>query len=138
MIEEIESVEEQYDMLINFSPELQILLLEDAVTSFNYPLSKLGLNMLVDAWMEGDEASLKMMVAEDTAAYTGEEYTELYDEFNEAMYKNRNIIMADYAEEALNDGENVFICVGAAHVVSEGGIVDLLEERGYTVTQITN
>jgi uncharacterized protein YbaP (TraB family) len=41
--------------------------------------------------------------------------------------------MADYAEEAVESGKEVFICVGAAHVVGEGAMADLLEERGYKV-----
>mgnify|MGYP002652786832 CR=1 FL=1 len=29
----------------------------------------------------------------------------------------------------------VFIAVGAGHLPGEGGLIDLLEERGFTVTQ---
>jgi uncharacterized protein YbaP (TraB family) len=45
--------------------------------------------------------------------------------------------MADYAEEALKSGKEIFICVGAAHVVGEGAVADLLAQRGYTVELVT-
>ena len=44
--------------------------------------------------------------------------------------------MTDFAEDALASGDEVFICVGAAHVVGEGAMADLLAKRGYTVTLV--
>ena len=41
--------------------------------------------------------------------------------------------MTDYAVDALASGEEIFICVGAAHVVGDGAIADNLRELGYTV-----
>ena len=46
---------------------------------------------------------------------------------------NSMIQMTDFAEKALKDGDSVFICVGTAHIVGEGAMVDLLRDRGYTV-----
>lgn len=37
---------------------------------------------------------------------------------------------------ALNNDQNMFICVGSAHVFGEGGMADLLTQRGYTVEQV--
>ena len=49
------------------------------------------------------------------------------------MIADRNVFMTDYAENVLNSDDEVFICVGAAHVIGNGGIVDLLSQRGYQV-----
>ena len=54
-------------------------------------------------------------------------------EYNKAMLNVRNVGMAEYAVEALESGQEVFICVGAAHVVGNGALVELLTEYGYTV-----
>jgi uncharacterized protein YbaP (TraB family) len=54
------------------------------------------------------------------------------------MVTQRNISMADFAEEALDSGKEVFICVGAAHVVGPGAMADLLTQRGYTVEVIAD
>jgi uncharacterized protein YbaP (TraB family) len=41
--------------------------------------------------------------------------------------------MTEYAEEALKSGKEIFICVGAAHVVGEGAMAEQLRDLGYTV-----
>ena len=44
--------------------------------------------------------------------------------------------MTDFAEDALASGKEVFICVGAAHIVGDGAMAQLLAQRGYTVTLV--
>ena len=64
-------------------------------------------------------------------------YAELLEEYNKAMISDRNIGMADKAEEYLAGGGTGFYIVGLAHVVGDGGIIDLLTQRGYTVEKIS-
>lgn len=133
---EVESVRFQYQMLCNYSPALQEMLLESSIASWDEPDSiQESMDSLMDAWASGDEASLATLLASEAEGLTEEEQA-LYAEYHKAMATDRNIGMADYTERALASGEKVFICVGAAHVVGEGGIVDLLQARGYTVTCI--
>ena len=47
------------------------------------------------------------------------------------------ILMADFTENALKSGEEVFVCVGAAHVIGVDSMIELLTDRGYTVERIT-
>jgi len=44
--------------------------------------------------------------------------------------------MADRAEEYLAEGGTGFYVVGAAHIVGEGALVELLRDRGYTVEKV--
>ena len=133
---EIESAAYQYTMLSNFSEPLQLMMLQSAVASWmDLDAARESLDTLVDTWAAGDEAQLAAQFASETDGLTQEELA-LYNEYNDAMVVNRNIGMADFAENALNEGEEIFIVVGAAHVVGEGGIIDQLAERGYTVTCI--
>lgn len=134
-IHEIESVKEQYDMLGSFSEELQILLLEGSVESYGDPAGKEALLELVDTWTTGNEAALVDMLTDDTTGMTAEEIA-LYEEYNYAMMTARNEKMTDFAENALIDGNELFICVGAAHVVGPDGMAQQLRERGYTVTLV--
>lgn len=60
-----------------------------------------------------------------------------YDRYQQALVTDRNLNMADFAEEALLSGDEVFVCVGAAHIVGDGALADLLDRRGYTVELIT-
>lgn len=134
---EVESVEFQYGLLAGFSEELQILLLEGSIAGYE-DLESYGaeLEALMDAWESGDETAISALLSEEAELENAEEEA-LYAEYTEAMVVGRNENMADYAEEALKSGKEIFICVGAAHVVGEGAVADLLAQRGYTVELVT-
>ena len=133
---EIESVEFQYGMLGGFSDALQAMLLESSIYSYEHlDEHKADLDLLMNTWASGDEQALAAILAEETE-FENEEEKALYKEYNDAMIVSRNIAMADYAEHALASGKEVFICVGAAHVVGEGAMADLLAQRGYTVERV--
>lgn len=130
---QIESVESQYDMLVGFSEPLQILLLESSVVSVkNSYLARVALTALVNAWCAGDEDSLAKQVAAEGSLETALEQ-QLYQEYSDAMYTSRNLTMTAFAENALKENNEVFICVGTAHVVGEGGMAKLLQDKGYKV-----
>lgn len=134
---EVESVQFQYDMLSGFSEELQIMLLEGSVYGYENPEeSETQVQALLDAWASGDADALFALLSEEGELETEEEEL-LYREYNDAMIVQRNISMADYAEEVLASGDQVFICVGAAHVVGPGAMADLLAQRGYTVEKVS-
>jgi uncharacterized protein YbaP (TraB family) len=57
-------------------------------------------------------------------------------EFAKAMVEDRNQHMADVAEKFLKGKEQAFVVVGAGHMVGPGGMVRLLEKRGYKVEQV--
>lgn len=133
---EVESARFQYEMLASFSPELQEVLLQEAVDGYNSPENKEALDALLQAWCRGDADVLLQYLNEETDSDADPELLKLIEEFNTAMETDRNIAMADYAEEILNSDEKVFICVGMAHILGDGAMVDLLQQRGYTVERI--
>ena len=136
-IDEIESAEFQYGMMADFSEELQIFLLESSVESYNdKDKAKKEVERMMDLWASGDEKAFAEFIAEEDDEITEKEQ-EIYEEYQNAMMVERNVSMADYAEDALASGDEVFICVGAAHVIGEGAMAELLTERGYTVEKIT-
>ena len=134
---EVESVAFQYNMLASFSPELQVVLLEDAVAAYGSEEVKQSLDELLLAWCAGDEAALVALLNEESDEELDPELQALIDEYNTAMVVDRNIDMTDWAENVLEEGGCVFICVGTAHVLGEGAMVDLLQQRGYTVERVT-
>lgn len=134
---EIESAQFQYQMLGNFSDELQALLLQSAVDMYRDPdAAREDMQELMDLWEGGDEQAFEAYMDADDPDMTAEDAA-LYEEYNQSMIIDRNLFMADYAEDALQSGKEVFICVGAAHVVGEGAMAQLLAQRGYTVECIT-
>jgi len=134
---EIESAESQYQMLADFSDEVQALMLEGSVEMYQDPDAARGdLKEMMDLWASGDEQAFAAYLAGSDEDMTAEE-KELYEEYDRAMLTNRNLSMAEHADGALLSGKEVFICVGAAHVIGEGSITQLLAQWGYTVENIT-
>ena len=135
-IQEVESADFQYGMMAGFSEALQIELLESSLYSYEHmDETNTELFELMDAWADGDEEALVTILNEEPE-FENDEEALLYAEYTDAMITQRNITMADFAQDALTSGKEVFICVGAAHVVGPGAMADLLTQRGYTVELI--
>ena len=133
---DIESAEFQFGMLLGYSDELQTILLADAIASYYAPEEyKAELEDLMAIWATGNESQFAAYLDQEVTFETPEEKA-LYEEYTKAMETDRNICMADFVETALASGEEVFVCVGAAHVVGQDAMVELLRERGYTVTLV--
>ncbi|MDR0889371.1 MAG: TraB/GumN family protein [Oscillospiraceae bacterium] len=134
-IREVESAMFQFEMLTGFSDELNRWLIEDYIKNAAEGIE--ATNALYEHWLRGDEAEFAAFIQDDadTSELTPEQLA-LYEEYNTAMLVDRNIGMADKAEEYLAGGGTGFFVVGAAHIVGEGALVDLLTQRGYTVNRI--
>lgn len=131
----IESADSQYAMMGGMSPQLQELILSDAVVARATGADTESLHVLLDLWAQGDEAAFASYLSE--TGEIPEDTAPLYEEYETAMLTDRNLLMTDFAERALLEGKSTFICVGAAHVVGEGAMVQLLRQRGYTVTKLS-
>ena len=138
-IYEIESAEFQYSMMSEFSEELQEYLLASSVNTYNdLENAKDDYKTLMDLWFEGDEKKLWDYLSASPEFKNEEEELPLYTEYNNAMMTERNENMTEFVKKALEEGENLFVCVGAAHIVGDGAIVDNLRNEGYTVEIVKN
>lgn len=134
---EVESAEFQYQLLADFDDEVQVMLLESAVATYeNKDEAAEALTEMMDLWASGDENAFAEYLKDSDDTMTEEE-KQIYARYEKAMTTDRNLTMTDFAEEALRSGKEVFICVGAAHIVGEGAMAQLLAQRGYTVECIT-
>jgi uncharacterized protein YbaP (TraB family) len=124
---ELESMEFQLEVLDSLPHELQVLLLEDAVDN---PVTEEEMERLFEIWRTGDAVEMEQMVFGDV-----EEYPR-FQLINEKLIDERNYLMVDKIESYLGDNEVYFVIVGAAHLVGENGIVNLLIEAGYHVEQL--
>jgi len=55
--------------------------------------------------------------------------------FEEKLITVRNHHMADRADPMLAKG-NVFMAVGALHLIGDEGVVELFKKKGYTATPV--
>ncbi|MDA7921262.1 TraB/GumN family protein [Verrucomicrobiales bacterium] len=88
-----------------------------------------SLNELITIWKSGDMKELEALIIEQMAP-TPRVKKILLDE------RNENWIPA--IKKSLAEKHNVMFLVGAAHLVGEGSVVDLLEKKGLTVTNLEN
>jgi len=135
-IQEVESPEFQYTLLAGFSQELQTVLLESALYSYAHPEeTTMELTGLLEAWASGNEEAMLENLDAGSDIHSDAD-AKLYEEYTDSLITQRNISMADFAETALASGKEVFICVGAAHIIGPNAMADLLTQRGYTVERI--
>lgn len=119
---EVEGVIAQLEMFDNFSDETANMMVESALSP---AMGSIGVRLLLSNWQSGSLDAF-------TTLYDPAQYSE-YPEYFDAMYTQRNILMADTAAEYMESGKKVFFVVGLAHMVGEGGMVDLLQQQGYEV-----
>ena len=135
---EIESVASQYGIMANFSPALQEQLLEESVLAYYSPDDSSSKGLL-ELWKKGDVATLREQLS-SASEDNPPEMQPLIDEYQKAMYTNRDQKIFDYALNRLLERTSVFICVGTAHIVGENGLLDRFEALdgfNITVTRIT-
>jgi uncharacterized protein YbaP (TraB family) len=147
---EVEGYEFQAQVLDSFSDELEEYLLLSTIEAINEIIEGTAsegsddLEMILDLWHEGDTESYKKFTSMEY------EYPELYDkdelaaeqalvdEFVDKLITQRDKRMAEYIETLLTmEGSTTyFVIVGSSHYISEYSVLDILEEKGYEITQI--
>lgn len=117
-IYEVESVDFQMNMLINFSDDIYDLMFR-SYEGETKESQKQALEDLYTAWKSGDiETFLEEDNEEELAGYT-EEDKKIAEDYNNQMLYDRNKNMAKAAEDLMSQGKNVFYVVGAAHYAGE-------------------
>lgn len=126
---ELESVEYQLEMLTSMSEELQILFLESVFSELAGGTEEWTAK-LFEYWEVGNYEAVEEMVISSQ-----EKYPEL-EPFHNLFYTERNYKMTEKVEGYLKDSKTYFVVAGAAHMVGEEGIIELLRARGYEVKQL--
>ncbi len=83
---------------------------------------------MIGAWRSGDSAALSDLFVDEMKA----ESPELYD----SLQLQRNLKWVPQIEQMLEDQDTEFVLVGAAHIVGENGLLDLLEKKGYEIRKL--
>ena len=134
-IYEIENVKEHLSAISDYSKETQIAMLKASLEAGRYE-TFLSTGYLYELWCGGDEELLRESVMPVLPEDATPEEKAYYEEYTDKMVTQRDKIMVDGIKSYLSSGETVFVAVGLAHVVGEGGIVDQLKALGYTVTRV--
>jgi hypothetical protein len=120
----LETAEQQFSLLAGLPLPQQkrflIMTLEDAAQLDEQ------VDDLIRAWKTGDAETLSRLLSEEFA-----EFPELY----KALTEDRNREWLDDIVDLLDDRDDYLVVVGALHLVGRNSVVDLLQQRGYEVTQ---
>lgn len=123
-LDELESAKFQFDMFGSLTYEEQEKAHITSLKSTKETVEEV--NNLSEAIIKGDlevlNESLQSMDKNDKS------YT--------VVIKDRNINMANKIDELIKHNEKYFIVVGAAHVVGDDGLVNLLTQKGYKVERL--
>lgn len=121
----LETIEEQLGFFDNLSVSTQV----DFLTQTVQDLDSLGptLDSLVASWKTGDVEQFESLVVGELASSS---------ELNDVLLTQRNHNWLPQIEALLGRSEDYLVVVGSAHLVSDDGLVNLLENRGHTVNQL--
>ncbi|MFQ5609785.1 MAG: TraB/GumN family protein [Woeseiaceae bacterium] len=124
-IDGLETVDEQLGFLDGLSIETQNRWLLYSI------LEARRLEMMIDdivaAWRRGDADFV-----ERELLYDMQSYPELHD----SLLVRRNHRWVDQIREMLDDQDDYLVVVGAAHLVGDDGVPDLLSNRGVRIRQL--
>ncbi len=125
---ELESLDEQIDLLSNFSDREQ----EHFLLYTLKDLHVLGeqTSAIVKAWASGNTSEIESVFTKSV-----KEDGRLAPIF-EKLIDNRNRKMISKIEGYLNTDGTYFVVVGAGHLVGNKGIIEILKGKGYTVEQL--
>ena len=88
---------------------------------------------MVRAWKTGDEALLREVMNEEPEEPSGSDKN-IKDRIDQKIYTDRNAKMAESIATFLAEDRNVFVVVGAAHLVLEkDNVVERLRQKGLKV-----
>jgi len=125
----LETVQEQLDLFDSMSESDQVTLLRDAVDKFP-ELDALHAELL-EVYKQRD---LEGLLAINETSMQAEDQR-LAKEFQRRVIDDRNHRMAERMQPYLRQGK-AFVAVGALHLPGEQGLLNLLEQQGYTVRRV--
>ena len=120
------AIREQLDVFEGLPLNDQVALLKDAVEQFT-DIDALHAELLA-AYLSRDLATLEAL--NEVSMQTGDQ--RLARDFQQRLILDRNRRMAERMQEHLEAG-GAFIAVGALHLPGEQGLLELLEQQGYSV-----
>jgi uncharacterized protein YbaP (TraB family) len=124
---ELENVQDQINSLDQLSDQDQEQVLLHALQESSHGRDyRQG---IVDAWKRGDAEAMDLMVRQGFDP--GQGGSKLF----QALILDRNERMANKLADLANDGRAYFAVVGAGHLGGAKGIIKLLEQKGFAITQ---
>ncbi len=127
----LESVQEQFDVFDKMSISDQKVLLENTLK--NYPLLSKQYETLFDAYLDRDIGRLEQLAHEQMEQQA--DVVQVVKRLMQRLLDDRNQRMLTRLLPELSESAN-FIVVGALHLPGEHGLLELLEQQGFSVSVV--
>jgi uncharacterized protein YbaP (TraB family) len=124
-IRSLETIEAQLDLFDTLADEEQKMLVRQTLTELEIFESEL--DSLVTAWESGDMATLETFVLQSY-----QDFPSIYQTF----IVERNETWLPFIDRFLQETRNVFIIVGAGHILGKDGILEHITGKGIPVRQL--
>ncbi len=125
----LETIEEHIDVFDSLSDAEQVMLLKSSLE--DYDQDNMYFEKLVEYYLARDLAAMHRVMTD----FSKDVDPEFGARFAERLNDQRNITMVRRAEPLLREGKTL-IAVGSLHLPGPEGILNLLTERGYTITRV--
>ena len=124
-IKGFETLDQQIRILADMPEDIQLAFLRSTLEDYDEAATML--DGMVSSWSTGDVDALDRVMVEEMKT----EMPQVY----EALLTRRNQAWADQIQDLLAGSGNVFIAVGAAHLVGDDSVQSMLEDRGIEVDE---
>ena len=121
----LETVEFQIGLFAGLTPEQSLEFLEYTLVDLETMIPLM--DELSAKWRDGDAAYVQAIMGSEF-----DDYPDLY----EKLISRRNTAWLPAIEGLMAGQRDAMVIVGAMHLVGEDGVVEMLRQRGYTVTQL--
>lgn len=126
---ELESLDFQLSVLAGFSPTEQNLFLQQTLKELSQSVGYL--RSMGQAWRGGNIEALESLMLDAFMDDQGPG-----EAIFQKMFVDRNRGMVGKIKQFLQDDRNVFVVVGAGHMLGEWGIVEQMRNSGYGVERV--
>ena len=126
-VRELETLEDQLDLFLAIDDQLDDILLDEFLDQMGELAEQM--TRMVGLWETGDANGLDLFLQEqmgDDPALA---------EFYRKLLDDRNVKMAETIDTWLAEDQDIFVVVGAGHFAGKMGILQLLADKGWQVTQ---
>jgi uncharacterized protein len=121
----LETVEEQIDVFEGLDEPAQIAFLRSTLEQLDRTVAQM--DIATELWRRGDAAGLGEMFIDQMGDQP---------QVMERLLYERNRSWIPSIEALLAGARTAIVVVGVGHLAGERSVIDLLHERGYTVTQL--
>jgi uncharacterized protein YbaP (TraB family) len=125
-VRSLESAEFQIRMLADLPTEQQVDMLASSLDQIEEGTERFS--ELTREWAAGETAGMEDMLVDSLQ----NDYPEVYD----VLFTQRNAAWVEQLEAELAGSGSDFVAVGVGHLVGEGSVVELLQQRGWTVERV--